>query len=286
MEFRRINKDTITCIITEDDMDEQGIKLEDLFEKKKEAMDFLHDIMKKAEEEVDYKPTGSFMPLQITVLPDHSISLTLSENASASISEIIKNLTEKAGIKLPKKVLEDLGDAAADEDRIDRINDYLKSLKEFTSTVKKAMEDTVTPETLKKLTSQMDELPLGNNNSFSPSSLKRRSSDDASRKKDEKRINYHEVIYSFDDLRTVIDFCRSVPEDIQIGSALYKNPSNSKYYMHLSRLDEDPKIFAGVFTIAYEFGQFSARNLNVISHIRETYDCIVGVDAIKTLASF
>ena len=79
MEFKRINKDTVTCIITEDDMDEQGIKLEDLFEKKKEAMDFLHDVMKKAEEEVDYKPTGSFMPMQITVLPDHSISLTLSK---------------------------------------------------------------------------------------------------------------------------------------------------------------------------------------------------------------
>jgi adapter protein MecA 1/2 len=56
--------------------------------------------------------------------------------------------------------------------------------------------------------------------------------------------------------------------------------------MHLSRLDEDPKIFAGVFTIAYEFGQFFARNLNVISHIIENYECIVSVDAIKTLASF
>ena len=101
MEFKRINKDTVTCIITEDDMFEQGIKLEDLFEKKKEAMDFLHEVMKKAEEEVDYKPTGAFMPMQITVLPDHSISLTLSENASASFSEILKNLTEKAGIQIP-----------------------------------------------------------------------------------------------------------------------------------------------------------------------------------------
>ena len=38
MEFKRINKDTVTCIITEDDMDEQGIKLEDLFEKKKDIV--------------------------------------------------------------------------------------------------------------------------------------------------------------------------------------------------------------------------------------------------------
>ena len=39
MEFKRIDKDTVNCIITEDDMFEQGIKLEDLFEKKKEAME-------------------------------------------------------------------------------------------------------------------------------------------------------------------------------------------------------------------------------------------------------
>ena len=80
MKFTRVNKDTINCIITEDDMDEQGLKLEDLFDKSKEAMDFLHDVMEKAVEEVDYKPQGAFTPMQITVLPDHSISLTLSEN--------------------------------------------------------------------------------------------------------------------------------------------------------------------------------------------------------------
>ena len=53
MKFTRINKDTVNCIITEDDLDEQGIKLEDLFERKKEAMDFLHEVVERASEEVD-----------------------------------------------------------------------------------------------------------------------------------------------------------------------------------------------------------------------------------------
>ena len=158
MEFKRINKDTVTCIITEDDMDEQGIKLEDLFEKKKEAMDFLHDVMRKAEEEVDYKPTGSFMPMQITVLPDHSISLTLSENASASFGEILRNLTEKAGIKLPKNVLEDLGETV-DEERINRLNEYLKNLKQLTNSVKNIMEDNgISPEADQK--DKTDKIPV------------------------------------------------------------------------------------------------------------------------------
>ena len=37
MEFKRIDNETVNCIITEDDMDEQGITIEDLFEKRKEA---------------------------------------------------------------------------------------------------------------------------------------------------------------------------------------------------------------------------------------------------------
>ena len=93
MEFKRINKDTVTCIITEDDMFEQGIKLEDLFEKKKEAMDFLHEVMKKAEEEVDYKPTGAFMPMQITVLPDHSTGL-LTYSTKTHKKRLIKRLEQ------------------------------------------------------------------------------------------------------------------------------------------------------------------------------------------------
>ena len=32
MKFTRVNKDTVNCIITEDDMDEQGLRLEDLFD--------------------------------------------------------------------------------------------------------------------------------------------------------------------------------------------------------------------------------------------------------------
>ncbi|MBQ7658675.1 MAG: adaptor protein MecA, partial [Butyrivibrio sp.] len=192
MEFKRINKDTVTCIITEDDMFEQGIKLEDLFEKKKEAMDFLHEVMKKAEEEVDYKPTGAFMPMQITVLPDHSISLTLSENASASFSEILKNLTEKAGIQIPKNVLEDIGDSASEE-RINRLNEYLKSLKQLTNSVKDIVGDTSdkinvnSNETAQSNKSKADKISTGAG----------RKKELTEEQKNEKRLKFHEYVFEF-----------------------------------------------------------------------------------------
>ena len=290
MEFKRINKDTVTCIITEDDMDEQGIKLEDLFEKKKEAMDFLHDVMKKAEEEVDYKPTGSFMPMQITVLPDHSISLTLSENASASFGEILRNLTEKAGIKLPKNVLEDLGETV-DEERINRLNEYLKNLKHLTNSVKDIMEDngivSNTPQ------AKEDKIPVNEGATIEDgkkkaamisSGAKRVLSPEDKEKRDQNRLKFHEYVFTFADLRTVMQFCSKAPKGLGISSSLYKNELDGQFYLDLVRNDEDPKAFAALFTMAYEFGHFQATNKNVIAHYKENYNCLIKDDAISKLS--
>ena len=287
MEFKRINKDTVTCIITEDDMDEQGIKLEDLFEKKKEAMDFLHDVMRKAQEEVDYKPTGSFMPMQITVLPDHSISLTLSENASASFGEILKNLTDKAGIKIPKNVLEDIGDSV-DEERIERLNEYLKSLKQLTNSVKNIMEES-------GITKDEDKISVNDNASIEKSkqiadkisngvSRKTQIANGDNKSRDKERLKFHEYVFTFNDIRTVISFARKAPKNLNISSSLYKNEDNNTYYLDLMRLDEDPKAFASLFTMAYEFGHFQATNLHVIAFIKESYDLIIKDKALEELA--
>lgn len=290
MEFKRINKDTVTCIITEDDMDEQGIKLEDLFEKKKEAMDFLHDVMKKAEEEVDYKPTGSFMPMQITVLPDHSISLTLSENASASFGEILRNLTEKAGIKLPKNVLEDLGETV-DEERINRLNEYLKNLKHLTNEVKNIIEDNgISSDNANVKT---DKIPVNEGATIEDgkkkaalisTGAKKALTPEEKEKRDQGRLKFHEYVFTFEDLRTVMQFCTKAPKDLDIQSSLYKNDQDGRYYLDLVRKNEDPKAFAALFTMAYEFGHFQATNKNVIAHYKENYDCLIKEDAISKLA--
>ena len=286
MEFKRIDKDTVNCIITEDDMFEQGIKLEDLFEKKKEAMDFLHEVMKKAEEEVDYKPTGSFMPLQITVLPDHSVSLTLSENASASFSEILKNLTDKAGIKLPKQVLEDIGDSA-NEERLNRLNEYLKSLKQITNSVKDMIEENDI------VKDKSDKVALNSNATVESSGkladklttkASKKDSKDA-KDKDLSRLKFHEYVFTFADLKTVSRFCAKVPTGVKIISSLYKNKADRQYYLDLKRDQEDPKIFASLFTMAYEFGHFQASNPYVISHIKENFECLVEEHAIEQLSS-
>ena len=279
MEFKRINKDTVNCIITEDDMDEQGIKLEDLFKKKKEALDFLHDVMLKAQEEVDYKPTGSFMPLQITVLPDHSISLTLSENASASFGEILRNLTEKAGVNIPKNVLEDIGDAV-DEDRLSRLNDYLKSLKNLTNSMKNIINKESVPINVNGSADKNKNLA----DSLSVGAKRKAENPRIHNEENLKQLQFSEFVFCFDSFREVKKFCVKAPVDNNICSTLYKDAENGKYFLDIRRGDEDTKKFASLFTMAYEFGHFQCSAPQAISFIRESYECIIKENAINHLA--
>ena len=278
MKFTRVNKDTVNCIITEDDMDEQGLKLEDLFQKSKEAMDFLHEVMEKAVEEVDYKPTGDFTPMQITVLPDHSISLTLSENIEGAFADMLRNLTEKAGLRLPKNFLEELGDIP-EEDRIPKLSEYLQNLKEFTNTVKdmamKAGEE------------------AGGSDSDHPSVREKADSrrtaieDELSgkEKSDIERLKFKSFVFEFDSLRTVIALAKQISDDVSMHSVLYKNSVSGKFYMLFERRDDNGKNFASVFSVCYEYGRFVTTKGMMILHMDESYDTVLSERAIETLRS-
>ena len=95
MKFKRIDDATINCIITSDDLEERGLTIEDLFRRKEEAGVFLKEIIDLAGEEVDYRPTGAYLTMQLSLLPDQSISLTLSESRETSLVGMLKELAER-----------------------------------------------------------------------------------------------------------------------------------------------------------------------------------------------
>lgn len=110
MKFTRINDSTVNCIITADDMDELGLTVEDLFQRKEDAIELLHEVIERAAQEVDYRPSGSYLPMQMTVLPDQSISLTLSENPNTAVADMLRGLAERL-----KTFLEEIAPRAAQE---------------------------------------------------------------------------------------------------------------------------------------------------------------------------
>lgn len=101
MFFKRINKNTINCIITQDDLVKQGIQVEDFLNRKEEAMAFLREVILEAAREENFTLTGDYTSMRISLLPDHSISLTLTDgvpqesDGNKEIHELINRLRSK-----------------------------------------------------------------------------------------------------------------------------------------------------------------------------------------------
>ena len=92
MKFKRINVDTVRCLITEEELHENGLDVDDFLANDGKTEEFLRRIITMAETEVGYKVHGGNISIQVSVLPDHVLALTFSEKTNAGIMNVLENL--------------------------------------------------------------------------------------------------------------------------------------------------------------------------------------------------
>ncbi len=92
MRFKRINMDTVRCIISETELMENGLQMDDFLQNDGKTEDFLRKIVSMAEEEVGFKVQGGPLSVHVAVLPEHSLALTFSERPDNNILNILQNL--------------------------------------------------------------------------------------------------------------------------------------------------------------------------------------------------
>ena len=94
MKFTRIDKNTIRAIVTQEDMQEHGIKIEDFFKDQSKVQDFLRIIVEKASEEIGYESKQGIMSMQVTPLSQGSLCITFSENDESSIESMLRHIKD------------------------------------------------------------------------------------------------------------------------------------------------------------------------------------------------
>ena len=271
MKFNRVDDTRVECIISEEDLEEYGIELQDLLTKKKEAMDFLRQIIEKAEEEVDYKPMdGVIMPMQVTVTSDKTISITLSEDPDGTIQELLEKITKDAGIHFPRNFLEEIGDAP-EQERVERINQYLQHLHDVEDE-KSDILDKGYPIRLNKKDSGKRLSKIGENRRRKAFAL--------------GRLESTGFVFSFTNMSDIIKFSQIIKGRIKMKTSLYKNSRENIYYLHFAKGTDNVEHFASVFTMVYEFGNFVTSNPIYIANMEENYDVIIKSKAVDTLRSF
>ena len=103
MKFKRINENVIRCVITKEEMYEYGMEVSELVDNRDKAEDFLRKVMQEARYELDYKTSGGALSVQIALLPEGDVAMTIAESMPDQIENQVNRL--KAYIEDFQKVL-------------------------------------------------------------------------------------------------------------------------------------------------------------------------------------
>lgn len=104
MKIERIDEKTVKCYISNEELEELEITYKDFITRSERAKEVVEDIIEQAVEEVGYKPPEFAMDMQIMVMPDKGMVLTLSER---SPEDLKNNPLMKEYLKEVQKTLEE-----------------------------------------------------------------------------------------------------------------------------------------------------------------------------------
>ena len=105
MEYKRIDENTIRCIITEEDMESFGLNLDEFLSHSGRSDEFLQYIVSEAQDELGYQNDRGIVSMRLEVLSDRRISLTFGSGDEKQIREqILKYLKEIAESRIAQEI--------------------------------------------------------------------------------------------------------------------------------------------------------------------------------------
>ncbi|MDD3369599.1 MAG: adaptor protein MecA [Lachnospiraceae bacterium] len=129
MKFYRMNSNTIKCLIPVQDLENHGISLDDMMERKPEAVDFLHEVVDMAADAVGFQEKDKLTSLQIAVVNQDMIVM-LASDTEPSLSEAVKTVVSEAesliGAEIKGKDTAEEIEVTAEEQKTDDFDDTVK----------------------------------------------------------------------------------------------------------------------------------------------------------------
>lgn len=105
MEYKRIDENTIRCIVTEEDMESFGLNLDEFLSHSGRSDEFLQYIVSEARDELGYQNENGIVSMRLEVLNDRRISLTFGSGDEKQIREqVLKYLKELAESRIAQEI--------------------------------------------------------------------------------------------------------------------------------------------------------------------------------------
>lgn len=254
MKFRRIDEETVRCIISKEDMQEYGIVLEDFFKNKGKIHDFLHVVVERAEQEVGYEPKDGLLSMQIMPLSPNTISITFSEQGTEDYENMMKNLKDAMTNQ------EELKDAVTTEadseyDQEEETDDYDDEDDEDEEEIEAASAPT------EKARENQYKDGIGMENART-------------------------IMIGMKSMEQMAEFCRILGIDRTVRSELYWLQNKDMYCMIIEKDRLSVKLMKHILLLAVEYTPNITDELKIISYIREHGECIIDKSAFRILKKY
>ena len=245
MKFKKIDQYTVRCVLTEDDMIENDIELEDFFHNREKVHNLLEVIMDKAKNEVGYELNEDVLSMQIMPLPKNGLAITISGKNDNDVIDIIGKANDLASVSG-----DELEDKLEDSDNNSVLRDT-ESLNDL------GLIDT---EKLIKKAAQKNE----------------RAIDGINPKNGIK-------VFRFASLNEVEAFCMTMQRPKYVLSHLYKNNMQNCYYLVIEQGRFTIKTFNMVCIMATEFSDLISHQSLSMVFIREHCELFISKKAIAVM---
>lgn len=110
MEYKRIDENTIRCIVTEEDMESFGLNLDEFLSHSGRSDEFLQYIVSEARDELGYQNDKGIVSMRLEVLSDRRICVTFGSGDEKQVREqVLKYLKELAETRIAQEIERMLG---------------------------------------------------------------------------------------------------------------------------------------------------------------------------------
>lgn len=262
MKIERIDERTVKCFLSNEELEEYDISYRDFILRSDKAREVVEDIIEQAEEEVGYQPPRFAFDLQIMMLPDQGMVLTFSDRGPESDSPE-KELADR--LKSMKDYITSggkpmfLGGA-------NKLNELVNSLMKLSGSGR-GSEGGSDAEEAKKKQAAADQNPGGQN----PEGQTPEESD--------KKPSF--AVFYFPDMRSVCQYARALPGNLNIESSLYG--MDGKYYLFLEKGGASYEVYSRACIQAMEFAFIFSADRQQMIYLEEHGECIIIAGAIEKL---
>ncbi len=94
MRFTRLDDNSIRCVISGEEMDEHGIRIDDLMDDRDKAESFLRYVLEEADEELGFKTESDSVNVQVSILPSGDIAMMITDDTQSAIEHMLAHMEE------------------------------------------------------------------------------------------------------------------------------------------------------------------------------------------------